>query len=288
MKTAIIDIGSNSVRLMLWADGTTLYKRLKTTRLGEGIAATSRLMPEAIERSAQAVSAFYKEGVSAGAETVYAFATAAVRSATNGTEFCKRVKELCGLEVDVVAGEKEALLGIYGALGETDDGTIIDIGGASTELCCRRNGKITTAVSLNIGAVRLFDMCGDKKEALAQVIKEKIAPFAGIAPIGRTVAVGGTATTLASVKLGLTEYDANAVQNCSFTAREIEALSLGLLSLTAEARKKIKGMDENRADIIAGGAYLLSEIMKLCRIERLHISDRDNLEGYLILKGQSL
>ena len=113
MKYAVIDIGSNSVRLMFVANGKVLYKRLNTTRLGEGLASSSILKTEAIERTASAVATFYQVAKEEGAKSIYAFATAAVRTAENGGEFIERVKNLCGLIVDVVAGEKEAELGIF-------------------------------------------------------------------------------------------------------------------------------------------------------------------------------
>ena len=142
MTIAIIDIGSNSVRLMLWADGKTLFKKLKSTRLGEGLSFAPRLLPEACERTAQAVAEFVKDARLDGAERVYAFATAAVRCAENGAVFTNMVMDTCGLEVDVLSGEREAQMGLCGALGNSDGG-IIDVGGASTEVTLRVNGKIT-------------------------------------------------------------------------------------------------------------------------------------------------
>ena len=131
-KTAVIDIVFNSVRLMMMADGKVLYKTLNTTRLGEGIASSPFLKDEAISRTASAVADFLSRARREGAAEVYAFATAAVRSAENGTAFIGRVKELCGLDVEVISGEEEAEIGILGALGEKDGG-IVDGGGASTE-----------------------------------------------------------------------------------------------------------------------------------------------------------
>lgn len=283
MKQAIIDIGSNSVRLMLWADGKTLYKRLATTRLGEGIAIAPLLKREAIERSARAVADFAEQGRKEGAN-VRAFATAAVRSALNGAEFCMRARELSGLTVDVVSGEDEAQLALFGALGQSD-GAILDVGGASTEVCARENGEIVFARSFNVGAVRLYDLCGDEREKLLPVIVDAIAPLRGTKFKGNLFAVGGTATTLASVKLGLKEYDGAKIQNLRLTREEVSLLSDRLLSATKEERKGLAGMDERRADIIAGGALLVSEIMKTLALGELYVSDRDNLEGYLTLRG---
>jgi len=129
-RFAVIDVGSNSVRLMLVADGKVLYKRLTTTRLGEGLAEAPYLKAEAAERSAVAVADFCLQAKADGAEDVFVFATAATRTAKNREIFLDRVKELCGLTVEVISGEEEAELGLLGALGGKD-GAIIDIGGAN-------------------------------------------------------------------------------------------------------------------------------------------------------------
>jgi exopolyphosphatase/guanosine-5'-triphosphate,3'-diphosphate pyrophosphatase len=140
-KYAVIDIGSNSVRLMTLADGKVLYKTLETTRLGEGIAARPVLNGQAILRTATAVKNFYDRAIGEGADGVYAFATAAVRSAENREAFLDAVKALCPLAVEIVSGEEEAKLGVLGALG-VRDGSIVDVGGASTEITVQKDGKI--------------------------------------------------------------------------------------------------------------------------------------------------
>lgn len=284
MKAGVIDIGSNSVRLMIWADGKTLYKRLRTTRLGEGIAEKPVLRQDAMKRTADAVAEFYAEAERERAERIFVFATAAVRSAENGGAFCALVKDLCGAEVDVVSGGEEALLGLDGALGARDGG-VIDVGGASTEVCFRKNGAVVFSQSLNIGAVRLFDMCGDSKVPLQSAVESALGALGDVPACGEVHAVGGTATTLAVLKLGLNEYDPLRVQDCPITADEAEALADKLLSVSAEKRKKFAGMDERRADIIGGGALLVSELMKKLSLPVLYVSERDNLEGYLYRRG---
>lgn len=139
MKYAVIDIGSNSVRLLLWADGSALYKKKSTTRLGEGLSLTGSLSQAAMQRSAEAVCRFAEEGRAAGAR-VLAFATAAVRRASNGAEFVARVLDACGVRIDVLSGEREAEAGLAGAL-RGEDGAVIDIGGASTEVIVQRGAK---------------------------------------------------------------------------------------------------------------------------------------------------
>ncbi len=284
MKYAVIDIGSNSVRLMLWADGKSLYKKVSTTRLGEGIARSACLNEAAMRRTLDAVSAFVREGREAGAQPLL-FATAAVRSAANAGEFCARVARSCGAEVDVIPGREEALLALCGALGAAADGGVVDIGGASTELCLRRGGEICFSVSLDVGAVRLFDLCGQDAARLSEEIAHAIAPLCGVKPQDTVYAVGGTASTLACILLGLPAYDAARVQDFKMPQGEVRMLADKLLALSPEERRRVRGMDPARADIIAGGALLLAEIMRLCGMGAVYASDRDNLEGYLSLRG---
>ena len=284
-KAAVIDIGSNSVRLMLWADGKVLYKTLKTTRLGEGTAFSPVLKEEAIDRTAAAVAKFSLQARKEGAEEVFTYATEAVRSARNGGAFLERVKERSGLAVEVLSGDTEAKLGLYGALGKHADGGIIDVGGASTEVCFRKKGELVFSVSIPLGAVRLFDLCHDDRALL----QETVAPFLNAlneAPKELPVyGVGGTATTIASVCLRLERYSSAAVQGFCLKKKELHALAAQLLSLSAEERKQLRGMDARRADIIGGGAFLLASVLEKLERDELVVSDSDNLEGYLAYKG---
>ncbi len=282
-KYAVIDIGSNSVRLMCVANGKVLYKRLNTTRLGEGLAQSTMLNAAAIERSAQAVATFYSQAIDEGAECVLAFATAAVRTAENGAVFVSRVRELCGLEVEVVSGETEAEIGILGALGNAD-GAVVDIGGASTEIVVKQNGAFIYKNSINIGVVRLRDQCGLQKEKLFQVSREAVKQF-GLVPKATAYAIGGSATAIAAYCLELKEYDAQKVTGAKISKEQMQATADKLLSLTPEQIYSSSCMPKGRADVIAGGAVLFSVIMEALDISELIVSDRDNLEGYAIRKG---
>ena len=283
-KYAVIDIGSNSVRLMFVADGKVLYKTLQTTRLGEGLAEKPLLKPEAIERSALAVSTFYKKAIEEGAEKALCFATAAVRSADNRQIFLDRVYALCGLTIDVISGEEEAEIGILGALGNHDGG-VIDIGGASTEIVVKKAGALIYKKSVNIGVVRLKDMCGRDRLALEKVADEASKQYGEI-PLGDTIyAIGGTATTLAAQVLGLENYSSEAITGAVVTMADIEALTDKLLSMSVEEIANLPCMPKGRADVLTGGAVLFTRLMKNLGFNRLIASDRDNLEGYAIKKG---
>ena len=283
-KFAVIDIGSNSVRLMFVADGKVLYKRLNTTRLGEGLAQSSVLKKEAIARSANAVAAFYGQAVEEGAEGVFAFATAAVRSAKNGGEFVTAVRERCGLVVDVIAGEIEAEIGILGALGK-NDGAVIDVGGASTELVVKESGRLVYKKSVDIGVVRLKDTCGREKSSLVAAATAAAKKYGKTPKLTCVHAIGGTATTLAAWKRGLTAYDPEKITGTKISEAEMAAMAEDLLAKSVEEIAAFPCMPTGRADVLAGGAALLATLMRELGIEKLIVSDRDNLEGYAIKKG---
>ena len=283
-KFAVIDVGSNSVRLMFVADGKVLYKALNTTRLGEGLAEKPLLKPEAIERSAVAVCDFYNKAVQEGAEKVLCFATAAVRSAENRQDFLDKVYALCGLKIEVISGEEEAEIGILGALGNRDGG-VIDIGGASTEIVVKKDGSLIYKKSVNIGVVRLKDMCGRDKALLEKVSAEASAQYGEI-PLGDTIyAIGGTATTLAAQVIGLETYSSEKITGAVVTAEEMQAMADKLLSMSVEEIASLPCMPKGRADVLTGGAVLFTVLMKKLGFKHLIVSDRDNLEGYAIKKG---
>ncbi|MDE7296341.1 MAG: hypothetical protein K2N84_03660 [Clostridia bacterium] len=284
MKIAVIDIGSNSVRLMLWADGKALYKRLETTRLGAGLE-SGVLSEQSMARSLSAITKFCREAQQVGADMVCAFATAAVRTAKNGGAFCEEIEHACGLKVDVVSGEHEALLGLYGALGESDGG-MVDIGGASTEICFRKAGEIIFSESLEVGAVRLYDSCHDDRACLDEMIDNALKPLDGIkAEEIKLYAVGGTASALAQIKLESNVYDPELVQNLALSQKWVAETADKLLGMTVGERLSVAGMQQPRADILAGGAYLLGKILQKLSCAEILFSDCDNLEGYLIYKG---
>ncbi len=285
-KIAAIDIGSNSVRLMMWADGKTLYKQIDTTRLGEGLASSGQMKPEAIERTALAVQRFVCQARAEGASSVYAFATAAVRSATNRSQFTDRVRKLCGIEVDVVSGEREAELGINGALGKSDGG-IIDVGGASTEITLRRGGQTIYSRSLNIGTVRLYDVCGRNFGRLESYISEQIKGYGEVRADGLEMrAIGGTATTIAAVSLALEKYDPSITHGAVVSFDEVDGMAREFSAMSVEDVRKVAGMDVRRADVIGGGCLLMAKIMNMLGVQSITISENDNLEGYVLAKEE--
>lgn len=283
MKICVIDIGSNSVRLALIADGKTLYKRLATTRLGEGLSVAGRLAEKAVRRSALAVADFVSLSKAEGADKVYAFATAAVRSAENGRDFVDEVKRLCGVTVDVLSGAEEARCGLLGAL-KGGDGGIIDVGGASTEVSVCRGGKILYSESVNIGTVRLHDLAGRDREKLQEVIFQRLADYGAFdASAYKMRAIGGTASRLGSVKHNLMQYKPEITDGTVITLAEMRGLSDRLLTLSVEEIRATT-ICSTSADIVGGGCLLMYEVMRRFNVSEITVSESDNLEGYYMLK----
>ena len=276
----IIDIGSNSVRLMLSENGVNSAKTTVTTRLGEGLMTNGFLLDDAIMRSVQCVKDFYTKCKNEGVKKVYAFATAAVRNASNGKVFTDIVFKETGITVDVVAGDKEGILAVKGALNE-QDGTIIDLGGASTEITVQQGGRVIYSHSLPLGCVLLKDLTHNNRNQAEKIIKERLYEYGQVPFSEKVVAVGGTATNIASVMLELSVYDPDKVQDYILERNKLKNLVDKLYSLTVEERKGIIGLNKQRADVVDGGALLLLRISEMLCCKEIAVSERDNLEGYL-------
>ena len=282
MRIAAIYTGSNSVRLLMWADGRALYKKIETTRLAEGLSATGRLSDAAMRRTASAIAAFFEEAARGGAEKICVFATAAARRAQNGGEFARMVKNAYGIDVDVISGEEEAEIGILGALGGADGG-VIDVGGASSEVIVRKNGKTVYEKSLDLGAVRVTELCGGDRAKTETLIRKRL-PFYGQIPKAHMTAIGGTVTSVVALEKRLTIYDPAKVHGSVLSLETLQKWAGALLGMTQEERLALPGMDPRRADILGGGAMLLALIAEYAGVRSVTVSESDNLEGYIMRK----
>ena len=253
MKYGVIDIGSNSVRLMINENGQTLYKLVNTTRLAEGMGEEKILKPQAVERSVSAVSFFVEKAKSERVDEIFIFATAAVRSAVNPEFFTDMVYNQTGIMVDVVSGETEATIGRIGALGFCDGG-VIDVGGASTEVVAVLGGNTVFSKSLPIGVVKIKDRCGQDEKCVRDYSLDVIRQYGDI-PKTEYYTIGGTATTLASLIQGLEPYDPKKVDGFVITLQTLSDIVDKLYSLTVEERLKIKGLHPSRAEVIAGERF---------------------------------
>ena len=276
----VIDVGSNSVRLLISNGKQSILKKVNITKLAEGLSGGSKLQLSAIERTARAVCMFADFAKDYGAGEILVFATAAVRQADNGADFVNRVKELCGLKVDVISGELEAEIGLLGALCGRDGG-IVDIGGASTEISVLRGGKCVYSKSLPIGSVKITEAYGQDEEVVDLFVRSKVSDY-GSVPEAKFYGIGGTATSIAAVILALDPYDPEKTNGFVLKKDQVLELKNRLFSMSVDARKKIKGLQPERAEVISGGVAILCAIMDRLAITEITVSENDNLEGYLM------
>lgn len=277
----IIDIGSNSIRLMISDGDKTIKKYVTITKLADGLAKNGCLKDENMSASVDAICNFVNIANSHNAE-VHIFATEAVRSATNGKEFVNQIEKKSGFKTDVVPGEMEAQLGFVGA-SQGQNVCVVDIGGASTEIVCGDKGEICFAKSVPIGAVRLLDNCGEDEKILSDYVNKNLMAYGNVPKMQKLVAIGGTASTIVSVLLEMEEYDTNKVHNFMLYKKDIVKVYNLIKNTPKTEREKIVGLVAGRRDIIVGASFELIKIMEMLDFEYLFVSEQDNLEGYLTL-----
>ncbi len=279
MKYCVIDIGSNSVRLMLNENGVTVYKKVKMTRLAENLGKERFLCSEAISRTVNAIKEFYFDAKNENPLKIYIFATAAVRQAKNGSEFCQMIWRETGFVVDVVSGEIEAKLGVMGAL-KGEYGGLIDIGGASTEVALIEVGK-RFSKSYKIGAGTLTERL--KSENLNDVLDEVFYDLPSDLN-DKFTAIGGTATSVSAMMQELEIYNPKLVDGFFIKKENLLSLKEKLSSLSVNEIAKLKGLQKGRESVIYAGVSILFYLMDKLNLSGVFVSESDNLEGYLQYK----
>ncbi|MGI6452614.1 MAG: Ppx/GppA family phosphatase [Syntrophomonadaceae bacterium] len=283
MKIAVLDIGTNSIRLLVAnLEDDRLYplaRKIKTTRLGEGVGNSHILSQKAMERTLIGLTEFMGYANQMGAQKIKAVATSAVREANNREEFIKQAKERCGLNIDVISGDEEAYLGFLGVkkgLNLAENFIVVDLGGGSTEIIFSQSDTLKK-VSLPVGAVRATEL---------GMYKEEILRAISVIPLGSNllekqplVLTGGTATSLAAIKLGMTQYQPELIHGHILRRTEIEDILLRLNSLSLDQRKTIPGLQPARADIMPQGTLIILLLMDYLHKKEAIVSESDLLEG---------
>ena len=286
---AAIDIGTNTVRLLIaQPTGPTGLVRLAdvsvTVRLGLGVDADGRLAPERIDRAAAVVAELADRARAAGATTVLALATSAVRDAANRDDFLALARARSGLLIEVIDGAREAQLTFRGALlGRPIAGRqlVADVGGGSTELILARDGAILTACSLQLGSGRLTERClpGDPPSpAEVQAGRALAGALLAGAPDGavdEAILVGGTASAL----LRLTS---RAADDDRLTRAQLAAVLARVLAAPAAAVAAASGVDPERARVLPGGIIIVEAVMDRFGLDALSISQGGIREGAVL------
>ncbi len=298
---AAIDIGTNSMHLVVartHADGgfDVLTTEKEMVRLGSGGGEMKQLAPDAIERGISALERMKQVASSFGAVDLVAVATSAVREATNKDVFLDRAREEVGVEVEVISGFEEARLihlGVLQALPVFDKRILlVDIGGGSTEFLIGQGSDVTEARSMKLGAIRLTERFFADRTTPAEAVEEcRHYVRAALAPVSYElgghqpqlcIGSSGTISTIASMAAQARGESLRHLNGASFSAAELEAV-VDLVVLTPpDERKRLGGLDAKRADIIAAGSLLLSEIFRAFEIDSMTISDFALREGALL------
>jgi exopolyphosphatase / guanosine-5'-triphosphate,3'-diphosphate pyrophosphatase len=294
----VIDVGTNSVKFHIGeraADGswTTLVDRAEVTRLGEGIAETGDIAPEAIERTVEAIAAMATEARSQRAAALVAVGTMGMRSAANSDEFIARVSERTGVTIEVIPGGEEARLAYLAAvesLGLTGGRRVVfDTGGGSTQFTIGDGRTVEEQFSVDVGAVRLtseFGLGGPvSQERLDDALRAVAGEFGrldGVPSPEALVGMGGAITNMTAVMLGLAKYDPEAVQGSVLSLAAVDRQIELYRAHDVEERRRIAGLQPKRADVILAGACVVRTVMDKLGKDALTVSDRGLRHGVLL------
>jgi exopolyphosphatase/guanosine-5'-triphosphate,3'-diphosphate pyrophosphatase len=295
-RVAAIDCGTNSIRLLI-ADiaGDNFKEVLRTmeiVRLGQGVDQNKAFHPDAIARTLKAVELFRDQIASKGVEKIRFCATSATRDATNRNLFIDGVREILGVEVEVIPGEEEAELSFIGATKELRQSDapflVVDIGGGSTEFVFGSE-KVEFAKSVNIGCVRMSERhLNTQPPSMAQIaqaivdIDIAITQAAAVVPITTAktlVAVAGTATTVAAAALELTDYDRHLIHLSRISSDKVHKAAASFQSMNKDQIVSLGFMHPGRVDVITAGSLVLSRIMAATGAAEFVASESDILDG---------
>lgn len=293
-RRAAIDIGTNSVRLLV-ADVRRssprlrpVLRHLQITRLGERLSPGGRITRTAAARTADAVERFVALAEDAGVTDPMLVGTHALRAAQNPGELLARLDR----PVRILTGEEEARLGYEGVLAglgslrQASRLLVIDIGGGSVELTWGAGGRVEASLSIPTGAVVLTEQflahdpplpeeIAALREHLVRTIDPGLAEAPGPPP--RIVGVGGTITTMAAIAQRLSPYDPQRVHGFQLSRRAVERLTEALVTSTIAERRRLPGLQRERADIIAAGALVLRELLARFETRSMTVSEADLL-----------
>jgi exopolyphosphatase/guanosine-5'-triphosphate,3'-diphosphate pyrophosphatase len=292
LRVACIDVGTNTVLVLVAErapdDGQggvrVIEDTASITRLGQGLDKSPRLHPEARGRTLAVLRAAGERARQAGAR-VLAVGTAALRRAEDGASFIAEAEQALGGRLEIISGEREANLSFHAVTGSFPElaGSalvVIDIGGGSTEIIVGDQGAVRSAVSHEIGSVRLTERClasdPPSPAELDHLRREIATVFAAVAPApGATVVgVAGTITTLLAVRDRVDPYVAEKVHGQLLSRAEVSRALAELAALPLETRRTLPGLEPKRADVIVAGAAILEGALERLGATELVVSDR--------------
>lgn len=299
-RLAAIDVGSNSIRLTVaeaQAGGRyrVLDEERETTRLGRSLATTGQLDDESIAASLSALRRFKSIVAGLGVESIRAIATCAVREATNGPEFCRRVQEELGLAIEVIDSDQEAHFAFQSVRRRFDlagkNTLLADIGGGSTEIVLASGELIEAIYATQLGAVRLAEkfggglsLVGDDYLRMARAIDRELRKTTEkpAAPHHLLIGSGGTFTSLASMIMASRGLARLPAAGCRATRADVRHLVDRLRKMTPKERREVPGLNADRADIIVPGLAVVDSLMRRFRVNVLQVHPYGVRDGLLL------
>ncbi|MFT3888975.1 MAG: exopolyphosphatase [Arachnia sp.] len=294
---AAVDCGTNSIRLLILRSvpgqgaPAELVREVRLARLGQGVDATGEFHPDALARTFAVLDEYAGIIAAHGVDRTRFVATSAARDVRNRDVFEAGVRARLGVGVDVISGEEEARLSAAGVLSGVSSARptlIFDIGGGSTELVVvGDDGAVASAVSLDIGAVRIKErfLAADpptvEEQDAARAYIGRLIDGAGVdfGAIASAIGVAGTVTSVAAVHLGLSEYSRDAVHGTVLGSRTIADISGSWLAQTADEIAAQPLMHPLRAAVIGAGSMILDEIARRVPGGQILVSETDILDG---------
>lgn len=281
LKVGVVDIGSNSMRMLITNGEKDVGRWTEVTGLGKGVDASGRLSEEAMQRTLEVLWRYGRLMDGEGIGRRAAMATSATRDASNREEFRQRATDVLGVEPEVISGEVEGRLAYDGALSDLSGGPdylVSDIGGGSTEFV-----TADEVLSIDMGSVRLTDRLLPDRPAEPRALEDARARvrrmFDGMEPDHELVGVAGTWTSLAAIHLELGEYLSDRVHHHRIDREGIDRLTSRLAGLTLEETETISALDPARAPVILAGAVIAGCVMDAVGSNTVLISERDTLDG---------
>lgn len=287
MRVAVVDIGTNSV-LLLVADvfGSKIdeiVSGIMEPRLGENLVRDGIISNEALARTTEAIRKLYKRAKKYNPDKIILFGTGVFRGAKNGAEIARKIENEIGYPLRILTEEEEARYSFIGALGGLPffpQNTVVDVGGGSTEIAIGgKTPQFVASMPLGcVGATEKFSvippLSGKMKIELLKSIRELMPDFANIQRESRLVGVGGTITTLAGIELKQKKYNPKKVHGYSLTFEKIENIYNRFSSMTVDEIKKQIPFAPERGQIILAGTAIFIEIMRRINMSEITVSDR--------------
>jgi exopolyphosphatase/guanosine-5'-triphosphate,3'-diphosphate pyrophosphatase len=285
---AVVDIGSNSVRLVIYESETraaaTLHNEKSICAIGREMVSTGRLHAEGCAMALEALARFKMLADGLNVQVREAVATAAARDATNGAEFVRRAEAAWGAPVRVLSGEEEAHLAAEGVLAgiPNADGLAADLGGGSLDMVSVRGGRTGDAFTLPIGPLRLMDAAKGDADKARKLVDEGLERLHLIGLKDRALyAVGGIWRSFARVDMEENGYPLHVLQEYEIPRRRALRLCEVLSNLSKKSVERMKVVSKRRAESLPYGAIVLERLLLACDLRSVVISAYGLREGLL-------